>query len=126
MKIVDPPQEETCTKDTRSHLDPQMYGEFAETVVSLAMYARNKAHVDFEYFGPVNETDCYPAEGPRIDPDEMPKLLTAVASRLRKEGLGRCEVGGSRTGAHGERLHRTNPEGFGTDAAGRSFLTSFL
>ena len=48
-----PPQHDTCgTKNTRSHLDPQMYGEFAETVVSLAMYARNKAHVDFEYFGP--------------------------------------------------------------------------
>ena len=85
---VSQPQEETCTKDTRSHLDPQMYGEFAETVVSLAMYARNKAHVDFEYFGPVNETDCYPAEGPRIDPEEMPKLLATVASRLQKEGLG--------------------------------------
>ena len=85
---VNQPQEETCTKDTRSHLDPQMYGEFAETVVSLAMYARNKAHVDFEYFGPVNETDCYPAEGPRIDPEEMPKLLATVASRLQKEGLG--------------------------------------
>jgi O-glycosyl hydrolase len=82
------PHEETCTKDTRSHLNPQMYGEFAETVVSLAMYARNTAHIDFEYFGPVNETDCYPAEGPRIDPDEMPKLLIAVASRLQKEGLG--------------------------------------
>lgn len=85
---VSQPKEETCTKDTRSHLDPQMYGEFAETVVSLAMYARNKAHVDFEYFGPVNETDCYPAEGPRIDPEEMPKLLATVATRLQKEGLG--------------------------------------
>jgi hypothetical protein len=83
-----PPGEETCTKDTRSHLNPEMYGEFAETVVSLAMYARNKAHVDFEYFGPVNETDCYPAEGPRVDSEEMPKLLAAVATRLQKEGLG--------------------------------------
>ena len=52
------------------------------------MYARNKAHVDFEYFGPLNETDCYPAEGPRVDPEEMPKVLDAVASRLQKEGMG--------------------------------------
>jgi O-glycosyl hydrolase len=84
-----PPQHHTCgSKNTHSHLDPQMYGEFAETVVSLAMYARNKAHVDFEYFGPLNETDCYPAEGPRIDPEEMPKVLDTVAKRLQKEGMG--------------------------------------
>ena len=52
------------------------------------MYARNKAHVDFEYFSPFNETDCYPAEGPRIDPEEAPRVLGAVAARLKKEGLG--------------------------------------
>jgi O-glycosyl hydrolase len=52
------------------------------------MYARNKARIDFEYFSPFNETDCYPAEGPRIDPDEAPKVLDVVASRLKKEGLG--------------------------------------
>jgi O-glycosyl hydrolase len=71
-----------------SHLNPAMYEEFAETVVSLAMYARNKARIDYEYFGPLNETDCYPAEGPRIDPDEMPVVLTAIARRMKKEGLG--------------------------------------
>ena len=54
----------------------------------MVMYARNKAHVDFEYFSPFNETDCYPAEGPRIDPEEAPKVLGAVAARLKKEGLG--------------------------------------
>jgi len=70
------------------HLNPAMYEEFAEEVVSLAVYARTKARIDFEYFGPLNETDCYPAEGPRVDPDEMPKLLAAIARRLRKEGLG--------------------------------------
>lgn len=70
------------------HLNPAMYEEFAEEVVSLAVYARSKARIDFDYFGPVNETDCYPAEGPRVDPEEMPRLLGAVARRLRKEGLG--------------------------------------
>jgi O-glycosyl hydrolase len=71
-----------------SHLNPAMYDEFAEEVVSLAVYARTKARIDFEYFGPLNETDCYPAEGPRVDPDEMPKLLSAIARRMKKEGLG--------------------------------------
>jgi len=52
------------------------------------MYARTKAGIDFEYFSPFNETDCYPPEGPRIDPEEAPKVLAAVARRLKKEGLG--------------------------------------
>jgi len=87
-----PPTHEVCNKSTKerspSHLNPAMYPEFAEEVVSMVMYARNKAHVDFEYFSPFNETDCYPAEGPRIDPKEAPKVLGAVAARLKKEGLG--------------------------------------
>jgi len=70
------------------HLNPAMYDEFAEEVASLAVYARTKAHIDFEYFGPINETDCFPAEGPRIDPDEAPRALTAISRRLRQEGLG--------------------------------------
>ena len=54
----------------------------------MAVYARTKARIDFEYFSPFNETDCYPIEGPRVDPDEAPQVLGAVARRLRKEGLG--------------------------------------
>jgi O-glycosyl hydrolase len=70
------------------HLNPAMYDEFAEEVVSMAVYARTKARIDFTYFGPVNETDCYPAEGPRVDPTEAPRLLNAISHRLRQEGLG--------------------------------------
>ena len=65
-----------------------MYEEFAEEVVSLPVYARTKARINFDYFGPLNETDCYPAEGPRVDPIEMPRVLAAIARRMRKEGLG--------------------------------------
>lgn len=70
------------------HLKPAMYDEFAEEVVSLAMYARTRAHIDFKYFGPINETDCYPEEGPRVDPAEAPRLLNTISHRLREEGLG--------------------------------------
>src|SRR5690348_11072706 len=87
----EPPRHKVCKPDPPlkpDHLKTSMYEEFAETVVSLAVYARTRARIDFEYFGPVNETDCYPAEGPRIDPDEMPKVLGAIARRMRKEGLG--------------------------------------
>jgi len=84
-----PPVHKVCNSDSRiAPLAPAMYGEFAEEVVSMAMYARFQAHVGFEYFSPFNETDCYPAEGPRIDPAEAPLVLGAVARRLKKEGLG--------------------------------------
>jgi O-glycosyl hydrolase len=87
-----PPQHRVCQEnvpaDRQGHLNPAMYPEFAEEVVSMLMYARNHEHIDFDYFSPFNETDCYPPEGPRIDPDEAPKVLDAVAARLKKEGLG--------------------------------------
>jgi len=87
-----PPQHKVCQEKVlprlQGHLNPAMYDEFAEEVVSMVEYARNQAHVDFEYFSPFNETDCYPVEGPRIDPEEAPKVLDAVARRLKKEGLG--------------------------------------
>jgi O-glycosyl hydrolase len=90
MDTKGPPSHKVCHEQPSGkpdHLKASMYDEFAETVVSLAVYARTRARIDYEYFGPVNETDCYPAEGPRIDPDEMPKVLGAIARRLRKEGL---------------------------------------
>ena len=62
-----------------------MYGEFAEEVVSLAIYARSRATIDFEYFSPFNESDCYPPEGPRIDPEDAPEVLAAVARAARKK-----------------------------------------
>jgi O-glycosyl hydrolase len=86
------PGHSVCSKDTpvsqQGHLNPAMYDEFAEEVVSMAVYARAQAHINFEYFSPFNETDCYPPEGPRIDPEEAPRVLSAVGRRLRKEGLG--------------------------------------
>jgi O-glycosyl hydrolase len=92
-----PPQHKVCGSSSgmahagpmkANHLNPALYDEFAEEVVSLAVYARTRARIDFQYFGPINETDCYPAEGPRVDPNEMPKLLSAVARRMKREGLG--------------------------------------
>ena len=87
-----PPRHKVCQDNVPSlmqgHLSPAMYDRFAEQVVSMVEYARMQAHIDFECFSPFNETDCYPPEGPRIDPDEAPKVLRAVARRLNTEGLG--------------------------------------
>ena len=89
---VAPPRHRVCQENVpvaqQGHLSPKMYDEFAEEVVWMVEYARNQAHIDFDYFSPFNETDCYPPEGPRIDPDEAPRALDAVAQRLQKEGLG--------------------------------------
>jgi O-glycosyl hydrolase len=93
---VSPPQHKVCQKSIPSpgqaapltHLNPAMYEEFAEEVVSMVVYARTQAHIDFEYFSPFNETDCYPPEGPRIDPDEIAPVLEVIARRLKKEGMG--------------------------------------
>ncbi|HSB16845.1 MAG TPA: hypothetical protein VLE22_20505 [Bryobacteraceae bacterium] len=84
-----PPQHKVCQSSSKlGRLKPEMYDEFAETVVTMAAYARRKAGVDFDLFSPFNETDCYPPEGPRVDPDEVAKVLTAVARRMNQEGLG--------------------------------------
>ncbi len=83
------PKHKVCQTDSKQFpLKPAMYDEFAEMVVSMVMYARTTARIDFDYFSPFNETDCYPPEGPRVDPEEAPKVLSAVARRLKKEGLG--------------------------------------
>ena len=89
-KPLTPEPAKTRVKDLGKpyHLNPAMYEEFAEEVVSMAVYARTKARINFEYFGPLNETDCYPNEGPRIDPSETPAVLNAISHRLRQEGLG--------------------------------------
>jgi len=87
-----PPQHKVCQDKVapalQGHLSPAHYDAFAEEVVTMVEYARTQAHVDLDYFSPFNETDCYPPEGPRIDPDEAPKVLDAVARRLKQAGLG--------------------------------------
>ena len=83
------PSHKVCSPNSRQgRLKPEMYEEFAEMVVTMAVYARRKAGIEFDYFSPVNETDCYPGEGPRVDPEEMPKVLAAITRRLNEEGLG--------------------------------------
>ena len=87
------PKHKVCSPESRQgRLKPAMYDEFAETVVTMAAFARRKAGIEFDYFSPVNETDCYPGEGPRIDPEEMPKVLAAIARRMNLEGLGEVKL----------------------------------
>lgn len=69
------------------YLAKSMYAEFAESVTALAVYARNTARVKFDLFGPINETDCWPIEGPRVDADEAPALTATIVQHLKRAGL---------------------------------------
>lgn len=85
----------TCNKEPNaihpftnrpSHLRHDMYPEFAETIVAMASYARKKAGVKFDWLG-INETNCFPIEGPRIDPEEGPDVVRAIVAALDREGM---------------------------------------
>jgi O-glycosyl hydrolase len=83
-----PPKHSVCAPDSKlPPMKPSMYPEFAKELVSMLRYARSHEHLKFQYFSPFNETDCYPNEGPRIDPADAPAVLDAVVERLQKEGL---------------------------------------
>lgn len=69
------------------YLAKPMYPEFAETVTALAVYARKTAGLKFDLLGPINETDCWPIEGPRVDADEASVLAATIVEHLRREGL---------------------------------------
>ena len=86
--LAEAPKKEGPREKRFGRLDPAKYDEFAETVVTMAVYARRSAGIEFEYFSPLNETDCYPNEGPRVDPPDMPGVLSAIARRMNQEGLG--------------------------------------
>ncbi len=83
-----PPKHDVCAPESKlPPMKPSMYPEFAKEMVSMLRYARSHEHLKFQYFSPFNETDCYPNEGPRIDPADAPAILDALIERLRKEGL---------------------------------------
>jgi hypothetical protein len=79
LHILFPAEKLFFRKELGVHDSQAVAGE----VVTIVEYARTQAHINFEHFSPFNETDCDPPEGPRIDPDEAPKVLEAVARRLK-------------------------------------------
>ena len=60
---------------------------YAEMVVSLVSWAREKEKLKFSYFMPFNETDLGYVEGPLISATEGPKALRAVELELNKKGF---------------------------------------
>ncbi|MGE5558488.1 MAG: hypothetical protein ACM3WV_07730 [Bacillota bacterium] len=64
------------------------YDEFAEMAVSYLIWLRQKACVKFHLFGPLNETDLGPPEGPVVSPAGYREVLEILADKLDQAGLG--------------------------------------
>ena len=73
-----------CEEDGKTLKD---YEAFAEMAVSYAKWLKKEAGVDFRLFGPLNETDIGPPEGPAVSPVGYAKALDALIDKLDKYGL---------------------------------------
>lgn len=73
-----------CAEDGKTLVDQEAY---AELLTSLAWWARNKEGLAFELFGPFNETDLGPPEGPIMDPANVARTLALTAAHFDAAGL---------------------------------------
>jgi hypothetical protein len=63
------------------------YGAFADMMVSMLDWAKNKEKLDFNLFGPLNETDIGDPEGPTVDPTGFAMVCEILDARLHERGL---------------------------------------
>lgn len=54
------------------------YDYFAEMMYSFLEWAKNKEGINFKLFGPLNETDIGPPEGPKVEPEEFAKVIKVL------------------------------------------------
>lgn len=73
-----------CAADGKTLVD---YDGFAEMTVNYASWLR-KNGVRFTLFGPLNETDLGPPEGPLVPPDNYVKACEALVDTLDRYALG--------------------------------------
>jgi O-glycosyl hydrolase len=74
-----------CAADGATLTDVDAY---AELLASLAAWARDEEGLRFALFGPFNETDLGPPEGPFLDPAGLARATAAIARRFAARGLG--------------------------------------
>jgi O-glycosyl hydrolase len=63
------------------------YESFSEMMVSLVDWAVHREGLKIGCFGPLNETDIGSPEGPRVLPQEYPKVLEILDRKLTERGL---------------------------------------
>lgn len=64
------------------------YDAFCEMQVSMVDWAKNKEHLKFTLFGPLNEIDVGSPEGPSVNPVEFVKVLEILDEKLTRRELG--------------------------------------
>jgi len=62
------------------------YDYFAEMMHSFVSWANYQEGIRFSLFGPLNETDIGPPEGPKVEPEEFAKVIAVLDERFR-DGL---------------------------------------
>ncbi len=63
------------------------YDYFVEMMYSFLDWVKNREGIKFTLFGPLNETDIGPPEGPKVDSGEFAKIIKALINRF-EDGLG--------------------------------------
>lgn len=61
------------------------YEYFAEMMYSFLDWAKNKEGIKFKLFGPLNETDIGPPEGPKVNPEEFAKVIRVLIERFKEK-----------------------------------------
>jgi hypothetical protein len=74
-----------CGPDGKTLTELDAYDEL---LTSLARWARFEEGLRFTLFGPFNETDIGPPEGPFLDPDGVVRASLLLAERFAAAGLG--------------------------------------
>ena len=64
------------------------YDGYAEMVVSLVKWAREREGLEFTLFGPYNETDLGRQEGPRLYLNDCLPATKAIVTKMKAAGLG--------------------------------------
>jgi O-glycosyl hydrolase len=73
-----------CAEDGKTLAD---YEGFSEMLASMVEWARNREGLRFTLFGPLNETNLGPPEGPRVTPHEYACVLEVLDQALARRGL---------------------------------------
>lgn len=73
-----------CAEDGKTLRD---YESFSEMMASMLHWARHKENLNFKLFGPLNETDLGPPEGPQLDPAGFAVCMEVLAGTLERWGL---------------------------------------
>ncbi|HEU5090467.1 MAG TPA: hypothetical protein VFT99_23595, partial [Roseiflexaceae bacterium] len=73
-----------CAADANTLVD---FDNFATMLVSLVDWAKNHEQLDFELFGPMNETNLGRPEGPYVEPHAYARILEILHRKLAERGL---------------------------------------